>query len=108
VSNGVIVGNEHVLCEGDITITGGAYYGSEMIPVITSVYGDITVAGPGVAETVLYAPEGIVYLSNVELYGAAGGATVTVTNSYIWYSEELHGRADLPGSELYPLTYSYD
>lgn len=108
VSNGVMLGNEHVLCEGDIDITGGAYYGSEQIPVITSIYGDITVAGPGVAETVLYAPNGTVLLSNVQLFGAAGGAQVTVSNSYIWYSEVLHGRADLPGSELYPLTYSYD
>ncbi len=108
VSNGVILGNEHVLCEGDIDITGGAYYGSEFIPVITSLYGDITIAGPGVAETVLYAPTGTVLLSNVQLFGAAGGVQVLAQNTFVWYSEELHGRADLPGSELYPLTYSYD
>ena len=108
VSNGVMLGNEHVLCEGDVSITGGAYYGSEFIPVITSLYGDITIAGPGVAETVLYAPTGTISLSNVLLFGAAGGVQVSVENAYIWYSEELHGRADLPGSELYPLTYSYD
>ena len=108
VNNGVLVGNEHVLCEGDVTITGGAYFGSEFIPVITSVYGDIAVDGPGVAETVLFAPNGNVILNNVELYGAAGGVNVIVDNSNIWYSEKLHGRADLPGSELYPLTYSYD
>ena len=108
VNNGVMLGNEHVLCEGSVTITGGAYFGSEFIPVITSVYQDITVDGPGTAETVLFAPNGNVILNNVELYGAAGGVNVFVGNSYIWYSEKLHGRADLPGSELYPLTYSYD
>ncbi len=108
VNNGVMIGNEHVLSEGSVTITGGAYFGSEFIPVITSIYQDITVDGPGVAETVLFAPNGNVILNNVELYGAAGGVNVFVDNSYIWYSEKLHGRADLPGSELYPLTYSYD
>ena len=108
VNNGVMIGNEHVLCEGSVTITGGAYFGSEFIPVITSIYQDITVDGPGIAETVLYAPNGNVILNNVELYGAAGGVQVTVGNSFIWYSEQLHGRADLPGSELYPITYSYD
>jgi len=108
VNNGNINGNEHVLCEGSVIITGGAYFGSEFIPVITSIYQDITVDGPGVAETVLYAPNGNLILNNVELYGAAGGINVLVGNSYIWYSEQLHGRADLPGSELYPITYSYD
>lgn len=108
VNNGVMIGNEHVLCEGSVTITGGAYFGSEFIPVITSIYQDITVDGPGVAETVLFAPNGNLILNNVTLYGAAGGANVTVGNSEIWYSEKLHGRADLPGSELYPITYSYD
>jgi hypothetical protein len=108
VNNGIILGNEHVLSEGSATITGGAYYGSEFIPVVTSIYQDITVAGPGVAETVLFAPNGNISLDNVELYGAAGGIQVIVENSFIWYSERLHGRADLPGSQLYPLTYSYD
>ncbi|MBU2535042.1 MAG: hypothetical protein ABIK32_08220 [Chloroflexota bacterium] len=106
VNNGNIEGREHIICEGDVQILGGGY-GSEDIPVITSLYGDITLQGP-VVDAVLYAPNGTVLLENLELYGAAGGLQVTVDNSLIWYSEKLHGRADLPGSELYPLTYSYD
>jgi len=106
VNNGNIEGREHIICEGDVQIFGGGY-GSEDIPVITSLYGDITLQGP-VVDAVLYAPNGTVLLENLELYGAAGGVQVTVENSFIRYAEELHGRADLPGSELYPLTYSYD
>ena len=108
INNGFILGDEHVLCEGDVGIYGGAYVGSELVPVFTSLYGDITGGGDGTIEAVLYAPNGTVTLSQTDLYGAAGGAQVSVENAYIWYSEELHGRADLPGSELYPLTYSYD
>ena len=103
-----ISGNEHIICEGDVIMQGGIYYGSELIPVITSLYGDIQIPAPAVVEAVLYAPNGTVYLSNMQLFGAAGGAQVTARASGIWYSAQLHGRADLPGSELYPLTYSYD
>jgi len=103
-----INGNEHILCEGDVIMQGGIYVGSEFIPVITSLYGNISLEGPGFAETVLYAPNGNLLLDNVTLFGAAGGMQVTARASGIWYSEQLHGRADLPGSELYPLTYSYD
>ena len=106
VNNGHIEGYEHIICEGEVQIFGGGY-GSEAIPVITSLYSDITLQGP-VVDAVLYAPNGTVALTNLELFGAAGGFQVLVDNSYIWYSEKLHGRADLPGSELYPLTYSYD
>jgi len=106
INNGHIDGNEHIICEGYAQIFGGGY-GSEFIPVITSLYNNITLEGP-IVDAVLYAPNGSVTLSNLELYGAAGGIQVSVDNSFIWYSEELHGRADLPGSELYPLTYTYD
>jgi len=106
INNGHIDGNEHIICEGYAQIFGGGY-GSEFIPVITSLYDNIMLEGP-LVDAVLYAPNGSVTLSNLELYGAAGGVQVNVDNSFIWYSEQLHGRADLPGSELYPLTYSYD
>ena len=108
INNGYIVGNEHIISEGNVTITGGAYFGNDLVPVITSLYGDIQIPAPAVVEAVLYAPNGTVYLSNMQLFGAAGGAQVTARASGIWYSAQLHGRADLPGSELYPLTYSYD
>ena len=108
INNGYIVGNEHIISEGNVTITGGAYFGNEFVPVITSLYGDIQIPAPAVVEAVLYAPNGTVYLSNMQLFGAAGGAQITLDNCDIRYSEQLQGRADLPGSELYPLTYSYD
>jgi hypothetical protein len=108
INNGNIVGNEHIISKGNVAITGGTYFGNDLVPVITSLYGDIQIPAPAVIEAVLYAPNGTVYLSNMQLFGAAGGAQVTVDNCDIRYSEQLHGRADLPGSELYPLTYSYD
>ena len=33
---------------------------------------------------------------------------VILEYSILIYAESLHGRTDLPGSELYPLTYTYD
>jgi len=57
----------------------------------------------------VYAPNGSVTVSNVfYLNGALGGNTVDVDNSFIYYSESLRGREDLPGGLLYTISYSYD
>ena len=105
-TGGHLDGEEHVLAEGDIILSGGGY-GSEFIPVLVSTAGNIRLVGPTV-DAVVYAPVGSVEIINLNLYGAIGGNTVTIGNAIIRYSESLSGRTDLPGSELYPLTYSYD
>ncbi|TET68042.1 MAG: hypothetical protein E3J40_02135 [Dehalococcoidia bacterium] len=106
VNHGHLDGQEHILSEGNINITGGGY-GSESIPVITSLYGYIDLVGP-LVDAVLYAPEGQVRVQNCQLFGAMGGVDCIVSNAIIVYSQALHGRQDLPGSELFPLTYGYE
>lgn len=106
-TGGFLEGEEHILCEGDINMSGGGY-GSEHIPVLVAITGDIKLVG-AVVDAVVYAPEGTVDTVNLgTLYGAVGGYSVNVGNTVILYAESLHGRTDLPGSELYPLTYTYD
>ena len=105
VNNGHLEGEEHVLAEGNIYIKGGGY-SSEAIPVITALYGNIRLDGPTV-DGVLYAPDGNVEFSNVELYGAVGGVQCLVNDSVIIYAQELMGREDLPGSELSLIHYAF-
>jgi len=106
VNSGLFYGREHILSEGRIDITSGAYE-SENIPVITSLTSDIDLVGP-VVSAVLYAPEGQVRAQNLQLFGAIGGVDCIVSHAIIVYSQSLHGRQDLPGSELFPLTYGYE
>jgi hypothetical protein len=105
-TGGHLQGEEHVLAVGDINMSGGGY-GSDSIPVLTSITGDVRLVGP-VVDAVVYAPEGSAEAVNLQLYGAIGGFTVSLSNCNLIYSASLHGRSDLPGSELYPLTYQYD
>jgi hypothetical protein len=106
VGNGRFIGQEHLLSESYIKITGGGYE-SEAIPVVTSINSYITLVGPVVA-AVLYAPVGTVTITNCQVYGAVGGNSINFSNVILNYNEQLQGRQDLPGSELFPLTYSYE
>jgi len=106
-TGGFLIGQEHVVCQGDINMSGGGY-GAENIPVLVTTAGKIRLVGAQVS-AVVYAPVGSAEVVNVgQLYGAVGGNSVTISNSVLLYSQSLHGRTDLPGSELYPLTYTYD
>lgn len=105
-TGGHLDGKEHVLAEGDIEMSGGGY-GSESIPVLVSIYGDIRLVGP-VVDAVVYAPVGSAEAVNIQLFGAIGGQSVSLSNCILVYSQALHGRTDLPGSELFPLTYIYE
>jgi hypothetical protein len=106
INNATLEGREHVISEGFVDMTQ-AGYGSDDIPVIISLYGDIDMVGP-VVDAVAYAPQGKVRVQNCQVNGAVGGDEVTISNSTLVYSAELAGRQDLPGSELFPLTYQYD
>ena len=107
VNNARFEGQESVVAEGNITISRGGI-GSANIPLFTSVYGNILLEGTWV-DAVVYAPNGIVTVSNVDyLFGAVGGDTVIVNNATIFYAQSLQGRDDLPGGLLYTISYSYD
>lgn len=106
VEQGHIDGIDHILTEGDINMSGGGY-GSEEIPVMISIYGNAHLVGP-IVDAVVYAPQGNVSITNLTLYGAVGGNECIISNSDIIYAAVLGGRTDLPGTELYPLTYNYD
>jgi len=107
VNNGRFQGEQNVVAEGNITISGGGVF-STVVPLFTSVSGDITLSGT-LVDAVVYAPNGSVTVSNVfYLNGALGGNTVAVDNSFVYYSESLRGREDLPGGLLYTISYSYN
>jgi len=103
-----IDGNEYMVTEGNVVIKGGGY-GTLKLPVVVSLYGKIDLHGP-VVDAVLYAPEGNVNLAQgVKLYGAMGGVQCIIKGQCeIIYAESLHGRTDLPGADMFTVTYSYD
>ena len=103
---GRFVGEEYLLSESYIDWRQGGYQ-SEGIPVVTSINSYVTLVGPVVA-AVVYAPVGTVTITNCQVYGAVGGNYVNFSNVILNYNEQLQGRQDLPGSELFPLTYSYE
>ena len=106
VNNGRFEGEENVVAEGGITINGGGV-GAPNVPLFLAVNSNITVAG-GVADAVLYAPDGTVTLTNFLLFGAAGGDTVIISKGSVTYASALQGREDLPGGLLSTITYGYD
>lgn len=105
-NGGMLEGNHYLFAEGNIVLEGGGY-GSDEIPVIISPDHDISVKGP-VVDGVLYAPFGNVLIENAMVYGAAAGKQVILKNSALVYAESLHGRTDLPGSEMSVISYSVE
>ncbi len=105
VQGGNLEGKEQIFTEGTLRMSGGGY-GSETIPIFTATVGNIHLVGP-IIDAVVYAPNGIVKLTNLDLYGAVGGKTIDISNARIFYDEELHGREDIPGGELHTIVYSY-
>ena len=110
VNNGRFEGPENIAAEVKIRLVGGGLT-SEIVPIVTCVYGDIEVVGgtEGGIKAVLYAPNGVVNITNVGYFhGAIGGKTVLLTNvDELLYAQELHGRQDLPGGTLATISYSY-
>jgi len=110
VNNSRFEGPENIAAEVKIRIVGGGLT-SEIVPIVTCVYGDIEVVGgtEGGIKAVLYAPNGVVDITNVDhFHGAVGGKTVLLTNvDELLYAQELHGRQDLPGGELSTISYIY-
>jgi hypothetical protein len=109
-NNSRFEGSENMAAEVKIRLVGGGLT-SEIVPMVTCVYGDIEVVGgtEGGIKAVLYAPNGVVNITNVHYFhGAVGGKTVLLTNvDELLYAQELHGRQDLPGGELATISYIY-
>ena len=106
VAFGRLEGKVNVLAEVYVNIEGGGFGSVEDIPFITCTNGDIKLEGP-VVDAVVYAPNGLVWLEEVYVYGAVGGKTVKVEWSTITYAQQLQGREDVPGGELHTITYSF-
>ena len=84
-----IQGSEIIVAEGGITVaTNSRLPNPGNIPVIVSLYGDISVTGNGWTSAVLYASDGEVSLSgNAKVYGCVVGMSVRGSgNSEVRYS----------------------
>lgn len=108
-SGGKLLGDHYLFAVGNIVIESGGYESGE-IPVIISPDHNISVKGPTTVVGVLYAPNGNVVIENLAVvYGAAAGKSVTIKNmSAVVYEESLHGRTDLPGSEMSVISYNVE
>jgi hypothetical protein len=56
----------------------------------------------------VYAPNGIVTLTNIDVYGAIGGVDINISNATVTYAQELQGREDLPGGYLATIAYTLE
>ena len=56
---------------------------------------------------ILYVPNGVIDLTNVNVFGGVAAALIILTNAMIEYPAELRGRADLPGAGLDTITYTF-
>jgi len=106
IENAYLTGRETLCVEGDVTINNGCYASIDNIPIITSVFGNITLSQARV-DVVAYAPNGTVTCNGLALYGAVGGKQVLISQADIFYASQLTGREDLPGGELHTVSYSY-
>ncbi|HEY83335.1 MAG TPA: hypothetical protein G4O01_08655 [Dehalococcoidia bacterium] len=107
VQGGHFEGKEQVYADGDIRMSQGAYGATEDLPIITTTAGDIDLVGP-VVSAVVYAPNGIVTLTNIDVYGAIGGVDINISNATVTYAQELQGREDLPGGYLATIAYTLE
>ena len=106
IENAHLSGRESVCVAGNVTINNGSYASIDNIPIIISVFGDISLDQARV-DVVVYAPNGIVTCNGLDLYGAVAGKEIWISNADIFYASQLTGREDLPGGELKTVSYSY-
>lgn len=83
----------------------------EILPLFMAVYGNINLTldnrGTKGTQAIIYAPNGTINLNQIELTGSVAAELVVVTHSNINYPAEMRGRADLPGSGLDIVTYTF-
>ncbi len=102
-----------IVAEGSITIniTEFGLTITEFLPLLMSVNSDVTVDGSQAyspyIESIIYAPEGRIYLKMMNAYGSVAASNILLERSSLDYPAELRGRADLPGTGLDTVTYQF-
>ena len=105
--NSNITGSSVVVAEYLIQLQGTSY-DTENIPIIMSVYNDITVQANSLIGAVLYAPNGdITIQDNSEIYGSVIGNFVQIQRSTLIYTADVQSTEGVPGSQVSIFTYSY-
>lgn len=118
IDHQTITGWGDIVAEGNIIMSTYAFNPDSLLslPLIMSINGDISLdhdsnvgdEGTDVGtQAVLYAPNGEIYLDNVNVYGSVAAQDITVRVSDINYPATLKGRADLPGAGLETISYGY-
>lgn len=114
INNATISGFGDIVAEGDISINNHTFNvdNPDTLPLIMTIgVGakiDINndIGDPG-TEAVVYAPDGEIALTNVDVYGSVAADMIVVTNAEIHYPASLKGRPDLPGAGLETISYGY-
>lgn len=124
VTGNVTMDHQSIKGWGDLVAEGGiimityAFNPDNLLslPLIMSINGDISLktnentgdtGKDSGTQAVLYAPDGVIYLDNVNVYGSVAAKDIEVRNSNINYPATLKGRADLPGAGLATISYGY-
>ncbi|MFC1991355.1 hypothetical protein ACFLVC_01270 [Chloroflexota bacterium] len=111
--NATITGFGDLVTEGDVTFTNYTWTVENLVtlPLIMTVGVDKSVDLGNDQDlgtmAILYAPDGVIDLYNVDIYGSVAAPLVLLNNAVIIYPAELRGRADLPGAGLDTVTYIF-
>ncbi len=114
MGNANVTGFGDIVAEGDISFTNYTYTVENPVtlPLLMTVGIDKSIilgndqTGIGTM-AILYAPEGVIDLGNVDVKGSVAAPLVKLNNATIEYPAELRGRADLPGAGLDTVTYIF-
>ncbi|MFC2072682.1 hypothetical protein ACFLUU_08330 [Chloroflexota bacterium] len=113
MGNSNVSGFGDIVAEGDISFTNYTYTVDNPVtlPLIMTIGVDksITLGNDQALGTmaILYVPNGIIDLNNVDINGSVAATLVILNNAEISYPAELRGRADLPGAGLDTVTYLF-
>jgi hypothetical protein len=114
ITNASVSGFGDLISEGDIILNNYTFSvaNPETLPLIITIGIDKVIniendqGDPGTT-AILYAPDGRIDLTNVDILGSVAAPSVLLSNASIQYPAELRGRADLPGAGLDIITYTF-
>ncbi|MFC2020636.1 hypothetical protein ACFLU1_02440 [Chloroflexota bacterium] len=112
--NADVTGFGDIVAEGDITFNNYTFtvVNPVTLPLLMTIGVDkeVTLGNDQDLGTmaILYAPNGVIDLGNVDVYGSVAAPLVKLNNATIEYPAELRGRADLPGAGLDTVTYTFN
>jgi len=115
MKNADVTGFGDIVAEGDLTFTNYTYTVEDPVylPLLMTIGVDKSItlgndrSGIGTM-AILYAPNGEIDLTNVDVSGSVAAPLVRLNNATIEYPAELRGRADLPGAGLDTVTYLFN